>query len=457
MDERRSKPAAGPTDPEGPTEPAAPARHPMPSALPGAARHPTPAPAGHVGPAGYRADHAGPDEYATGYAAPEQPSVPSLALEAVMPRTTARNDTLSRHFLGISLRRAFRLQIRTDEVLPSERAALESQARHVTDLDHQAFLAWRRSVLLLVAIMFVPLSVFRVIEVFDGSWVPRVARGFMLLPAIAEAAFCVVAFDQLRNWAQWRRQRRVLFIAWALYFVAPFLVYVYPFRTAFDSINLARAAAEIGGVKLDATRQTVHMVVGLAFGVQALLALGPKVISLMPGLIRASIVSKLQFPGTTAPGWLMMLAAPFYALFAYIIVLLPYQITGSWQFVVGNVGVMAAQVFIGISGRRLTVPLTAQESHDRIHKSWLAYIGILVVSAAFMVYGLYDFISQMHLGVVRVVTGVLAFISNVLLDTLVGTDAIVSAMAYFRRRGERDPVREQLLRDAETKLDVFCA
>ena len=66
--------------------------------------------------------------------------------------------------------------------------------------------------------------------------------------------------------------------------------------------------------------------------------LGPKIISLMPGLIRASIVTKLQFPGTTAPGWLMMLAAPLYALFAYIIVLLPYQITGSWQFLAGNAG-----------------------------------------------------------------------------------------------------------------------
>jgi hypothetical protein len=63
----------------------------------------------------------------------------------------------------------------------------------------------------------------------------------------------------------------------------------------------------------------------------------------------------------------------------------------------------------------------------------------------------------MHLGAVRVVTGVLAFVSNVLLDTLVGTDAIIAAMAYFRRRGEHDPVREHLLRDAETKLDVFCA
>src|SRR5664279_2669028 len=118
-----------------------------------------------------------------------------------------------------------------------------------------------------------------------------------------------------------------MFYAWVIYFVSPFLVYLYPYRTAFDgSIYAARAAAEIAGVHLNASNQTIHMAVGLAFGVQALLALGPKIISLMPGLIRASIVSKLLFPGTTAPGWLIMLCAPLYTLFAFIIVLLPYQI-----------------------------------------------------------------------------------------------------------------------------------
>lgn len=388
---------------------------------------------------------------------PAHHPISALALEAVTPRTSAKVETLSRHFLGISLRRAFRLQIQTDEVLPSERAHLESQAKHITDPDHQAFLAWRRSVLLLVAIMFVPLTVFRFIETFDGAHVAPVARAFTLLPAFAEAAFCVVAFDQLRNWAQWRRQRRIMFVAWALYFVAPFLVYLYPFRSAYDSVYTALAAAELGTFRIGVNRQNAHMAVGLVVGVQALLALGPKVISLMPGLIRASIVTKLLFPGTTAPGWLMMLAAPFYALFAYIIVVLPYQVTGSWQFVVGNTGILLAQVFIGVSGRRLTVPLTTQESHDRIHKSWLAYIGILVVSAVFVVYGLYEFVHALHLGAVRVVTGVLAFAANVLLDTLIGTDAIVSAMAYFRRRGEVDPARERLLDEAATKLDVFCA
>jgi len=87
---------------------------------------------------------------------------------------------------------------------------------------------------------------------------------------------------------------------------------------------------------------------------------------------------------------------------------------------------------------------------------WLIYIGILVVSAGFMAYGLYDFIRQVHWGPVRVVTGILTVVSNVLLDTLIGTDAIVSAMAYFRNRGVHDEGRLKLMRDAETKLDVFC-
>jgi hypothetical protein len=373
------------------------------------------------------------------------------------PEPTAQDETLTRKFVFISLKRAFRLDIHTDEVLPTERAHLEATAGHIRHPEQQAFLAWRRSVLLLVALMFVPLSVFRFLESFDGPPMPLVGRIFVLLPALSETAFCVVMFDQLKNWAQWKKQRTIMFVAWLLYFAAPFVVYLYPFRTAFDQSTYAeQMAAVIGSVPLGFNRNTVHMAVGLAFAIQALLALGPKVISLMPGLIRASIVTKLQFPGTTAPGWLMMLAAPFYALFAYIIVLLPYQITGSWEFVVGNAGILAAQVFIGASGRKLTVPLSMQESSDRIHKNWLAYIGILVVSAGFMVYGLYQFITMLHLGIVRIITGALALVSNVLLDTLVGTDAIVAAMYFFRRRGQVDPVREQLMRDAEAKLDVFC-
>jgi hypothetical protein len=75
----------------------------------------------------------------------------------------------------------------------------------------------------------------------------------------------------------------------------------------------------------------------------------------------------------------------------------------------------------------------------------------------FMVWGLADFIKALHLGPWRVVSSVLSVISNVLLDTLIGTDAIVAAMAHFRRKAVPDPQHELLLQEAERKLDVFTA
>jgi hypothetical protein len=387
-------------------------------------------------------------------AGPNDETRPELAAAIIKPVTTHKAEAISRSFLGISLKRGYRLNILADEVLPSERATLESEARHITDPDQQAFLAWRRSVLLLVALMFIPLTVSRFLEAFDGPKLPMTGRVFELLPAFAEGLFCLVAFDQLKNWAQWARQRRILLFAWSLYFLAPFIVYLFPFRSVITNWEQMIEASKLGSISL-ATKHNLRMIVGLAFGLNALLALGPKIISLMPGLIRASIVTKLLFPGTTAPGWLMMLAAPFYALFAYIIVLVPYQVTGSWFFVAGNAGLLVAQIFIAVSGRRLTVPLTHDEAHQRVHKTWMMYIGILVVSLVFMVYGLADFIKALHLGPWRVVSSVISVISNVLLDTLIGTDAIVAAMAHFRRKAVPDPQHEVLLQEAERKLDVF--
>lgn len=365
--------------------------------------------------------------------------------------------TLSRRFFLLSLKRAFRLNIDIGEILPSERRSLELGAAHIAQPEHQAFLAWRRSVLLMIAMIFVPLTVFRFMEAFDGPKVPDVARTMMLVPAFAEAIFCVVAFYQLRNWTKWTSQRRVLFWAWAIYFLAPFLLYLYPFRDAFDGqIALARQAAEIAGVRLNASRSQIHMVVGMAFGVQSVLVLAPKIISIMPGVIRASIVTKLIFPGNAVPGWLMVLAAPMYALFAYSIVLLPYQITGSVYFVLGNLGIMAAQMFIGWSGRQFTAPLSHAEANHRIHRAWMAYIGLLILGGIMMVIGLYDVLTQLHYGPVRVISAVLSFLGNVLVMTLIGTDAIIANMQRLARSAAPTAAQEALREESAAKLAQFC-
>ncbi len=365
-------------------------------------------------------------------------------------------QSLTGSFLLVSLKRAFRLEIKPNEVLVAERRALADSAAHVTDPEHQAFLAWRRSVLLIVALAFVPLTFLRFVETFDGPPVPDGARAAMLLPAIAEGLFCLAAFAMLGRWTQWASQRRILLLAWALYFIAPFIVYLYPFQDAFDSTKELKAAAQFGELHLSAKKKHIHMAVGLVFGVKAMLALAPKAISVMPGVIRASIVSKLLFPGTSGPGFLMILAAPLYALFAYIIILLPYQITGSVYFVIGVLGVMGAQIFIALSGRRLTMPLSRDDARHRIHRYWLAYIGLLVVSAGVMLAGVADFVTKLDFSVVSIGTTILSFMANVLVLTLIGTDTIIANMHRLAERRKEDEQRLALRAESETKLRQFC-
>ncbi|HEY6034299.1 MAG TPA: hypothetical protein VIV58_08570, partial [Kofleriaceae bacterium] len=66
-------------------------------------------------------------------AGPNDETRPELAAAIVKPVTAHKAEVISRSFLGISLKRGYRLNILADEVLPSERATLESEARHITD------------------------------------------------------------------------------------------------------------------------------------------------------------------------------------------------------------------------------------------------------------------------------------------------------------------------------------
>jgi hypothetical protein len=381
----------------------------------------------------------------------------AVATEERAPNPSQLVQSLSGGFLLVSLKRAFRLEIKPNEVLVSERKALAASAAHVTEPEHQAFLAWRRSVLLIVALAFVPLTVLRFIEAFDGPPVPDAARAMMMMPAFAEGLFCLVALWQLGSWTQWKRQRRILLIAWAIYLIAPFIVYLYPFQEAFDSTKELRAAARVGdGLQIGFQKKHLHLAVGLAFGIKAMLTLAPKAISLMPGLIRASIVSKLLFPGTSGPGFLMMMAAPLYALFAYVIILLPYQITASLYFVFGVIGVMTAQIFIAISGAKLTMPLSRDDARARIHRYWMAYIGILVLSAIIMVAGVFDFVRRLDFSIVSVFTTVLAFMANVLVLTLIGTDAIIGNLHRLAERRKADEQHLHLREESELKLRRFA-
>ncbi len=353
-------------------------------------------------------------------------------------------------FLKISTRRAFRLRIEPSEVLPAERRALETASPPITDHNLQAFLAWRRSVLFLVACALVPLTVIGLIDALRSTqWTAIfIVRG---APAFAEGIFCWICWSQLKKWAHWRTQRRKLFYGWLLFMLTPFIVFIYPLRTIFESLGGMRREA-LGALGVEGVYR--QAVMPFVFAMLAMLQLAPKAISLMPGLIRASLVIKLLFPGSSAPGWLIVVAAPLYALLAYVILIIPYQFTGSGWFIAGVLGVIAGQAFLARAGFALAKPLEEAEALRAIKKVRVYYVTVMVGSALLIVIALGSLVSQLNLRATDVITAVLKFETNVLILTMIGADLVVTnldrARSYTAGRGH---VEEQ----TEVKIAAFVS
>lgn len=332
-------------------------------------------------------------------------------------------------FLKISLRRAFRVRIEPAEVLPQERAALALVTPPIVDPTFQAFLAWRRSVLFVVACALVPLVILRIVELAQLSgeqMTPDGVVGFYAMPVIAEAVFLAIAWMQLRRWTQWQRQRRALAIGWLIFFLAPFVVYLYPVSNFYEEMLRTQYGAT------DEQVQGAMMLFGVAISFQAIMTLAPKAISLIPGLIRASLVSKLLFPGTSAPGWLMILCAPIYGLLVYVALIMPYQITGSGWFVLAMIGIIGAQYFLGREGYRLARPLRREEAIAIVAEARTKYLLSMVLGGVFVIVAFGSLIDTLDIPVLSVINLVLSFEASVLMLTLITTDIVIASLDRAR-------------------------
>jgi hypothetical protein len=350
-------------------------------------------------------------------------------------------------FLKISSRRAFRLRIDPSEVLPTERAALERATPPILDANLQAFLAWRRSVLFLVAVALVPLSIIGLVDTMAGS-MPTAIRVVKLGPALAEGVFCWICWTQLKNWSHWRDQRRKLFWGWLLFMAMPFIVFLYPLRTAvMESAGTPGDAARAFGVGAGAFESFVYAMI-------AMLQLAPKAISLMPGLIRASLVIKLLFPGSTAPGWLIVLCAPLYALLGYVVLIIPYQFTGSGWFISGVLGLIVGQIVLARAGFSLARPLLEPEALREVRRVRAYYLSVMIGSAILIVIALGALVAELKMRPADVITAVMKFETNVLILTMIGADLVITSLDRARSATiGKGHVEEQ----AEVKIAAFVS
>jgi hypothetical protein len=337
-------------------------------------------------------------------------------------------------FLKLSLRRAFRLRIEPNEVLAHERATLESASPPILDHNLQAFLAWRRSVLFVVACALIPLSIIGIIGALRVTdW-----KGIFFVkftPAAAEAVFLWVCWAQLKQWANWRQQRRKLFYGWLLFMLTPFVVFIYPLNAFFEEVRGAVSSQEKRMMLMALGVDGIYKqaVMPFVFSMIAMLQLAPKAISLMPGLIRSSMVIKLLFPGVSAPGWLIVMASPLYALLAYVILVIPYQFTGSGWFIAGVLGVVAGQAVLARAGFALARPMTEEEAMVQIKKVRRYYITVMVLSAVLIIVALGSLVVKLNLAWTDVITAVLKFEANVLILTMIGADLVVTNLDKARK------------------------
>jgi hypothetical protein len=357
-----------------------------------------------------------------------------------------------------ALGRAFRLRIEPHEVSPKERAALLAANPPIAVPYLQAFLAWRRSVLFFVAVALIPLTLLRLAEAFSED-MPEQLRFLGIVPAAAEGFLCLVCWYQLRNWTHWRQQRRALMKAWIVFMAAPFLVFLIPVDSVLANMVTAPASAVAGDQWGDhagqlavesAAAATAIVVMKVVIAVQALLTLAPKAVSLVAGSVRAGIVTKMLFPGTSGPGWIVVLSTPIYALFVFTLLIVPYQLTGSGWFMGAMVALGVAQLAIGRAGYGLARPMTHDEAVKAVTRARGVYVIAMISFAACILVAMGPIAEKLGAG--TVISTALSFETNTMLLTLIASDLVITGLA---RSAGLSTGTGHLVDDSNRQLSAF--
>ncbi len=346
-----------------------------------------------------------------------------------------------------ALARAFSLRLDPAELSAADSSALTRAA--VSDPHHQAFLVWRRSIVMVTALAMVPLVLLRLFEVLGADGLPGTLKALHAIPVLAEAALGATLWMQLGRWTRWREQQRALTRAYALAFLAPFAVYLVP-AESFARDMLAEQLAALGAGESRGAGGLMAITIG--YSLQSLLAIGPRAVALMPGAVRAAMVTKLLLPGTAAPGWLIVLGTPLCALMIYVLLLVPYQLTGSGYFALALAGLAAGQLSLARAGYRLTRPTSYTDALSAVMRVRTTYLATSGLGGLFLAIALARLTSQLGLSAASVLAVLLSLAIHILLLTLLGTDLIIASL----ERAKATSIDAQAAAsEAQARLAVF--
>ena len=156
-----------------------------------------------------------------------------------------------------------------------------------------------------------------------------------------------------------------------------------------------------------------------------LVAFGPKVIGLFPGIVRSCLTLKTLLPQSSAPGWVAILVAPFYALFFAVVLIAAIQSDYSWLLSLALLFMTLAPLIIILRWRGVADPTSPEEAHRRI-KSIRALTAVLTtIGIVFFAVLMISKIVDEALTIGQALSFIIGIVGNLLLVQVVVSDLML--------------------------------
>ncbi len=378
-----------------------------------------------------------------------------------------------------NITRVTRSDLQRVEPSPEERARLEKSSPPVNEPLVQRYAVWRKAVLWLATVFIAAQVIFEIISF--SSFASQAATGaivsdpgfamasdderdaahtqmkdqveqsfgssnlalldglnwFMILSSVAGLALFAMAAWKWHDVGSSRRWARA---GWLVIFITPF------------ALSLLPVTSMINWEDVDpGMRQQLQPTFGVVFALGFFMVVGPKAISLFPGIMRSSMTLKTMLPEAATPGWATVLAAPLYALFFIVIASTIIQMQGSLALILGIICFMAAPIVYLWKARDLIEPQTPERAATVIAR-------VRLVALIFNLLGVFllaiFFFDVLKMGVLDVLKFGISVLAGVIALTVVASDFVVALLwtGYQQSRAFHGTALQQSL---ETKYQAL--
>jgi hypothetical protein len=190
------------------------------------------------------------------------------------------------------------------------------------------------------------------------------------LPLAALAVACC--------WTRLKLSFQFLLVGFAIAFFVPMLVALCPWSWWGEP-------EQIVTFDQDAALYLQNMAEGLLEGAAQMVLLLPTVLSLVPGVQRACLRVKTLVPESMLPGWFLVAAAPFYALFLLVIFIAINQITSESLLLISMFLLVAAPFIYVFRAAVFVRPLMSEADYLRMRRVQQVVSGVTALAGVLLV------------------------------------------------------------------------